>query len=317
MIIVVTDGYALNPGDLSWSGISKFGELQYYDRSSSEEVPDRCAAADIIITNKTPISAETIASAKHLKMITVAATGFNIVDVQAATKRRIPVCNVPAYGTDSVAQHTIALMLELTNHVGLHEQAVRKGEWQSAQDWCLAKTPIIELAQKTIGIVGLGRIGKKVAGVAMALGMNVIFNDPGKRMKGTKAKKLDELFRESDFVSLHCPLKAGNEGFVNAGMIALMKPTAFLINTSRGQLIHEADLAEALKSNRITGAALDVLSKEPPPEYHPLIGLSNCIITPHNAWISFEARQRIMNTTVENIQKFLNGKPQHVVNAGF
>jgi len=316
MIIVVTDGYALNPGDLSWAGISKFGELQYYDRSLPDEVPSRCALADIIITNKTPISAETISGAKNLKLITVAATGYNIVDVQAAAKRKVPVCNVPSYGTDSVAQHTIALMLELTNRVGLHEQAVRKGEWQTADDWCFAKAPIIELARKKMGIVGMGRIGKKVAAIAQALGMDVLFFDPGKRMKGASSRKLIELFSESDVISLHVPLKNGNEGFVNADLLDKMKPTAFLINTARGQLINEPDLVEALKNNTIAGAALDVLSKEPPPEYQPLIGLPNCIITPHNAWISFEARQRIMQTTVENIQKFLNGKAQHVVNAG-
>lgn len=314
MIIVITDGYALNPGDLSWDEISTMGTLKYYDRSAPSEVSKRCMEADIIIVNKTPVSAEAIEKASQLKLITVAATGFNIVDIEAARKRRIPVCNVPEYGRDSVAQHTLALILELTNRVGLHEQSVRRGEWYSAADWCYSRTPIIELAGKTLGIVGLGRIGRKLADIAMALGMKIIFYDPGKSMDGALEVSLDELFRQSDFISLHCPLRSDNAQFVNAEKLSLMKPGAYLVNTSRGQLIHEGDLARALREKRIAGAALDVLSKEPPLENHPLIGLPNCIVTPHNAWISYEARKRIMQVTVENIKAFLSGHPQHVVN---
>ena len=317
MTIVITDGFTLNPGDLSWTEIENFGAIQYHDRLAPERVAEKCRDANIIVVNKTPINAHTIAAASHLQLIAVTATGYNIVDLEAANKRKIPVCNVPAYGTDSVAQHCFALIFELTNHVGLHEQSVRNGEWSKSRDFSLVKSPVIELAGKTLGIVGLGRIGRKVAKIALAMDIRVIFHDPGKQLEGSQSCDLDSLFRESDFISLHCPLKPENQGFVNADRLSQMKPSAYLINTSRGALINEADLADALKKNKIAGAALDVLAKEPPVSDHPLVGLSNCIITPHIAWVSFEARQRIMQTTVENIQKFLHGKPQHVVNAGF
>ena len=315
MTIVITDGFTLNPGDLSWEEIEKFGEVRYYDRSAPEQVAERCSVANIIVVNKTPVSWDTIASAKDLQLIAVSATGYNIVDLDAANRRKIPVCNVPSYGTDSVAQHCFALILELTNRVGLHEQSVRNGEWNNAPDWCLVKSPIIELAGKIMGVVGMGRIGKKVATIARAMGMQVIFHDPGKHFENMQSCELDKLFAESDFISLHCPLKPENQGFVNAGRLSQMKSSSFLINTSRGALINEADLADALKKHKIAGAALDVLSKEPPVNNHPLIGLSNCIITPHIAWVSFEARQRIMETTVMNIRSFLEGKPANLVNA--
>lgn len=313
MQIVVTDGYALNPGDLSWDAFHELGELVYYDRTPADLVAERCKQADIIIVNKTPINAATIQGCSNLKLITVAATGYNIVDIQAAKERNIPVCNVPVYGTDSVAQHTIALLLELTNHAGKHAQSVADGEWSRNADWCYSKTPIIELSGKTLGIVGYGRIGKKVAAIANALGMRVIFHNKCKT-SSPEERTLDELFQQSDFISLHCPLTEQNKGFINKKLLMSMKPTAYLVNTSRGQLINEPDLADALKQHIIAGAALDVLSVEPPPANHPLIGLENCLITPHNAWISFEARKRLMETTLENVKALLSGKPQNIVN---
>jgi glycerate dehydrogenase len=314
MQIVVTDGYALNPGDLSWDAFRKLGELVYYDRTPADLVTERCKHAAIIITNKTPVNKATIQSCSALKLITVAATGYNIVDVHAAKERNIPVCNVPVYGTDSVAQHTIALLLELTNHVGKHVQSVANGEWSRNADWCYSKAPIIELSGKTLGIVGYGRMGKKVAAIARALGMQVIINNKGNTSL-PEERSLQELFQQSDFISLHCPLTENNKGFINMKMLQLMKPTAYLINTSRGPLIHEQDLADALQQHIIAGAALDVLSVEPPPANHPLIGIENCLITPHNAWISFEARKRLMDTTLENVKAFLAGKVQNVVNS--
>ncbi len=313
MQIVVTDGYTLNPGDLSWDAFKEFGELVYYDRTPPDLVAERCNNAEIIITNKTPVNAVTLQSCQKVKLIAVTATGYNNVDIKAAKEKNIPVCNVPVYGTDSVAQHTIALLLELTNHVGRHAQSVADGEWSHNADWCYSKAPLIELSGKKLGIVGYGRIGKRVAAIAKALGMKIIFNNKGKTSLPEEAD-LDELFKQSDFISLHCQLTEENKGFIIKKLLMLMKPTAFLINTSRGQLINEKDLAESLQQNIIAGAALDVLSIEPPPADHPLIGLKNCLITPHNAWISFEARKRLMDTTLENVKAFLAGKLQNVVN---
>ncbi len=314
MQIVILDGYALNPGDLSWTAFESLGEVVYYDRSPADLVKERCRDASVIITNKTPVAADTISYATQLKTIAVTATGYNIVDVEAARKRGIPVCNVPEYGTYSVAQHTFALLLELANQVGKHTQSVNKGEWQESADWSYSKTPIRELCGKTIGIVGLGRIGQQVAVIATAFGMNILFNDIVKQSSIAKAVGLEALFAQSDVISLHCPLTEDNRGFVNKKLLSLMKATAFLINTSRGQLVNEKDLREALLQNRLAGAALDVLSVEPPLNGNPLIGLTNCIITPHNAWISFEARERLLQTTLENVTSALAGKPKNVVN---
>ena len=314
MQIVITVGYTLNPGDLSWNPFEKLGELKYYDRSPATEVAERCREATVIITNKTPITADTINSAPYLKLIAVTATGYNIVDVNAARDKGVLVCNVPEYGTNSVAQHTFALLLELVNHAGKHEQSVRKGEWFQSPDWSYAKAPIIELSGKTIGIIGFGRIGQKVAEIAKAFGMKVIFYNKGKRSLLASAVTLEDLFIQSDVVSLHCPLNEDNYCFINTQLLSLMKPTAFLLNTSRGQLINEQDLAAALKHNVLAAAALDVLSGEPPDSANPLIGLDNCVITPHNAWISFEARKRLMQTTLDNILGALTGKPVNVVN---
>jgi len=313
-VIVITDGFTLNPGDLSWSALETHGGIKYFDRSNPREALDRCRDATIIVTNKTPVSKEIIDQAPNLKVIAVTATGYNIVDVDAARARNISVCNVPEYGTYSVAQHAMALLLELSNHVGLNAQSVMKGGWSSSPDFSYSKKPIIELLDKTLGIIGLGRIGKQLSVMAGAFGMQVIYSSRKPKVGWPHYYSDEELFEKSDFISIHCPLTKENAGFVNQRLLSRMKPTAYLINTSRGALIHEPDLADALRSNRIAGAALDVLSTEPPPADHPLIGLANCIITPHNAWLSREARERILHVTVQNIQQALKGAPQNVVN---
>jgi glycerate dehydrogenase len=314
MEIIVTDGYTLNPGDLSWKEIEALGNLTLYDRTSVELIAERCAQAEIIITNKTPIHKETIEKAPHLKMIAVTATGYNNIDIATASENNIIVSNVPAYGTASVAQHVFALLLELTNHTCLHSQSTAKGEWQKAKDWCYTFLPLTELSGKTMGIVGLGHIGQQVAKIALAFDMRVLYYNPNpKEYNGAKAANLPQLFANADIVSLHCPLKPDNKEFVNKDLLHLMKPTAYIINTARGQLVNENDLAEALNRGTIAGAALDVLSTEPPGETNPLLKAKNCVITPHIAWMSKEARQRIMNMTTENIKAFLKGNPVNVV----
>lgn len=314
MKLVITDGYTLNPGDLSWKLFEELGEVALYDRTAQSEVVDRCKDATAILTNKTPVTEDVIRKAKQLKVIAVTATGYNIVDVAAARDAGVPVCNVPGYGTNSVAQHTIAFLLELANHVGLNARSVADGEWSASKDFSYTKKPIVEIYGKTLGIVGYGSIGRKVAEIAKAFGMKVLSYSPSATGNEPGAVSMEAVFSQSDFVSLHCPLTRENAGFVNSGLLATMKPTACLINTARGQLINENDLRAALLNNALAGAALDVLSAEPPPPDHPLIGLPNCIITPHNAWCSFEARQRIMQTSYENVVAALRGTPQHVVN---
>jgi glycerate dehydrogenase len=250
----------------------------------------------------------------NTKLICVLATGYNVIDINAAREKNIIVCNVPSYGTASVAQHTIALLLELTNRVGIHAESVAEGEWLHAPDWCYTKTPIIELAGKTCGIVGFGNIGQQVARIVKALGMKVIYYSPHQKETDlADYADIQTLFAQSDFISLHCPLKKDNFQFVNKTLLQLMKRSGFLINTARGQLIHERHLADVLNQQSIAGAALDVLSVEPPNENNPLLSAKNCIITPHTAWISREARQRIIDATAQNIEAFLNGKPIHVV----
>ena len=313
MEIVITDGFTLNPGDLSWKPFYELGEVIYYDRTASNQMEERCRNAHVIITNKTPVSSAVIDAAKQLRLIAVTATGYNMVDVAAAKKRGILVCNVPDYGTYSVAQHTFALLLELTNQVGIHSASVRAGDWGRSADWCYTKGPIKELKDTTLGIIGLGKIGTQLATIAMAFGMRVIYYRGKKGLQNSKEVNLQDLFIQSDFISVHCPLTADNNGFINKGLLALMKPSAYLINASRGQLIVEKDLAEALLQNKIAGAALDVLSAEPPVPENPLIGLANCIITPHNAWISFEARSRLMKTTFENVSAMIKGNPKNMV----
>lgn len=314
MKIIITDGYTLNPGDLSWADFEKLADVEYYDRTSSIETVARTFSADIIITNKTIIDEDVINAASHLKMIAVTATGYNNVDTNAAKNNGIIVCNVPGYGTHSVAQHTFALILELANNVGINAVSVSKGGWQTAEDWCYSVKPIVELAGKTIGIIGMGKIGKQVAAIAHAFGMHVLYHGGNSSEVYCKKVSLYEVFVQSDIVSLHCPLITANKEFVNRELLGLMKPTSYLINTARGALITEKDLYQVLYQHKIAGAALDVLSTEPPEKNNPLIGLPNCIITPHNAWISKEARQRVLDITLQNITTFLKGKPQNVVN---
>lgn len=313
MQIVITDGFTLNPGDLRWKPFEELGEVVVYDRTSEDRVRERCRNASVIITNKTPVSSAVIEAATGLKVIAVTATGYNVVDVEAADKKGIPVCNVPGYGTDSVAQHTFALLLELANHAGRNSASVHQGEWSRSADWCYSKAPLVELSGKTFGIIGYGRIGRKAGEIARAFGMNVIYSSRSDKGGESKRRSVEDIFSQSDVVSLHCPLTSDNHSFVNERLLSQMKPTAFLINTARGQLIHEQDLATALKNKVLAGAALDVLSKEPPPPENPLIGAPSCIITPHTAWLSFEARQRIMDITYNNVARALAGKLQNVV----
>lgn len=313
MKIIITDGYTLNPGDLTWRALEDFGDVEYYDRTSPVETIARTFGADIIVTNKTIINADVIGAASHLKLIAVTATGYNNIDIAAATKKGVIVCNVPGYGTQSVAQHTFALILELTNRAGTNAASVANGEWQTAKDWCYSVKPVIELSGKTLGIIGMGKIGRQVATIAHAFGMNILYYGGRTNDVYCKETGLYDVFIQSDFVSLHCPLTSENREFVNKELLGLMKPSAYLLNTARGLLINEKDLSQVLYQNKIAGAALDVLSVEPPEKDNPLIGLPNCIITPHNAWLSREARQRIMDITCQNIQAFIKGKPQNVV----
>lgn len=312
--IIITDGNALNPGDLDWTPLSSFGTIEYYDTTPRNEVANRCRNAGIIVTNKTPVDAETIAAAKNCRLIAVTATGYNIIDLGAARKAGITVCNVPEYGTYSVAQHAFALLLELVNHVGLHSESVKNEEWSASGKWSYAKKPVTELKDKKLGIVGMGRIGRQVAEIGRAFGMEIIFNNRSaiKNSIGRQVS-METIFRESDVVSLHCPLTNENARFINKANLSLMKKNALLINTSRGQLINEDDLFEALQNSTLAGAALDVLTEEPPKPGHPLVHQKNCIVTPHIAWLSVEARSRLMQVTVENIRKFSEGEPQNIV----
>ena len=317
MKIVILDGYTLNPGDLSWKALEDLGECQIYDRTPPALVVQRAIDTDILMTNKTPVSRRAIAQLKNLRYIGVLATGFNIVDIEAARERNIPVTNVPTYGTRSVAQMTIALILELTQYAGLHTDMVRKGHWSMAKDWCFWEKPLIELDGLTLGIIGYGRIGQATGRLASAFGMNVIATDPllpsGKHAE-VNIVDLEVVLKESDIICLHCPLTPDTDQMINSDKIKLMKKTAFLINTSRGQLINEHDLAKALNEGRIAGAGLDVLRVEPPTPDNPLLNAKNCLITPHIAWATKAARVRLMNVVVENLRAFLNERPQNVVN---
>ena len=310
MKIVVTDGYTVNPGDLKWDAIAAHGELEIYDRTLPEQVMERCSNADIILTNKVAITKEVMQQCEKLKLISVLATGYNVIDTHAAGENAIIVCNVPAYGTASVAQHTFALLLELSNRVGLHASSVASGGWEKSEDWCYRLGPITELAKKKLGIVGFGHIGQQVAIIATAFGMQVLYySSHNKGNQLATYTDLETLFSESDVVTLHCPLTADNRAFVNQRLLSRMKSTAFLINTARGLLIDEQDLADALNSQQIAGAAVDVLSHEPPLSANPLLLAKNCIITPHNAWMSREARERVIGITTQNINSFLQGQP--------
>jgi glycerate dehydrogenase len=320
--IVVLDGQTLNPGDLSWDEIAALGSLEVHERSAQVEIVPRARDAEIVLTNKTHLDAATLAELPKLRFIAVLATGYDVVDVAAARQRGIPVSNVPEYSTDSVAQHTIALLLELANAVGEHDRAVHEGEWEGSIDFCFWHRSPLELAGKNLGIIGFGLIGRRVGAIASALGMNVLA--AGRSRKGPPSDvvpypfgwcSLDELLAEAHAVTLHCPLTDENRRLVNADFLGRMRRDAFLINTSRGGLVDEAALAQALSEGRIAGAALDVVSQEPIAADNPLLQAPRCVLTPHLAWASREARARLLATAAENVRAFLRGSPANVVNA--
>lgn len=314
--IVVLDGYTANPGDLSWSELETAGRLTVYDRTPAAEIVPRASDAEIVLTNKTPLTRETIAALPKLRYIGVLATGYNVIDTAAAAERGIPVCNVPEYGTPNVAQAVIALLLELTNRTGHHADTVRAGRWSACPDFCYWDGNLIELQGRTLGIIGYGRIGAAVARIADAFGMRVLATKrhPSPDQPPARFVALEELLRESDVISLHCPLTPETKELINTQRIAQMKPGALLINTARGPLINEGDLANALNTGRLAGAALDVLSTEPPSPDNPLLRAKNCIITPHIAWATREARARLIHIAAENVRAWQAGRAQNVVN---
>jgi glycerate dehydrogenase len=315
MRIVLLDGHVLNPGDLSWAELQALGPCEIYGRTSPEQVLARALDAEIILVNKVGISREIIARLPRLKYVGVLATGYDCVDVDAARQRRIVVANVPAYGTDSVAQMVFSHLLNLAQHVGEHARSVAARRWTQSGDWCYWEHPLVELAGRTMGIVGLGRIGRATARLASAFGMEVLaFDVASPAMERVAAVDLSTLFRRSDAVSLHCPLTPETRQLVNADRLALMKRTAVLINTSRGALVDEQALADALNAEQIAGAGLDVLAVEPPPADHPLLTAMHCYVTPHIAWATRSARQRLLDVVVANVRAFLEGRPQNVVN---
>ena len=317
MNIVVLDGYTLNPGDLTWDALKQLGSCTVHDRTPPELVLERAREAEVILTNKVVLNRETILALPRLKYIGVLATGYNVVDAAAAKERGIPVTNVPDYGTPSVAQHTFALLLELTQRSGHHAQTVRDGRWAASADFCYWDSPLVELHGLTFGVIGFGKIGRAVARLAEAFGMKVLVHSrrrPSDLPVSCEWVELDALLARSDVVSLHCPLTPETKQFINAQRLALMKPTAFLLNTSRGPLLDESAVAAALNAHRIAGAGLDVLSVEPPSAHNPLLTAKNCLITPHIAWASRAARARLMDIAVENIRAFATGTPRHVVN---
>lgn len=315
MKLVVLDGYTANPGDLSWTDFEAFGELSVYERTPVSSTVERANGAEIVLTNKTLLDATVIAALPDLRYIGVLATGYNVVDVAAARERSIAVANVPAYGTENVAQAVFALILELTNRTGHHAQTVREGRWSRHVDWCYWDYPLTELCGRTLGIVGYGRIGAAVARIAKAFGMKVIAarRQPVAGDAEASMVDLDTLFREADVVSLHCPLTPETKHLVNAERLVQMKRTALLINTARGPLIDEPALAAALDREEIAGAGLDVLSVEPPPPGNPLLQAKNCLITPHIAWATREARARLLKIAADNVRAWLAGKPQNLV----
>ncbi len=315
--IVVLDGYTLNPGDLDWGIIQKYGETLIYDRTNSIEIIERALDADILLVNKQKLDAAILKQLPKLKCICVTATGYNNVDVEFAKSKNIPVCNIIGYSTASVAQHVFSFILNFMNRCQDHNNAIQEGQWNESQDFSFQLSPSYELARKTIGIYGFGKIGQKVAEIAQSFDMKVkaTHKHPVRdRQAGIEFVHLEELFTECDFISLHAPLTIDNVGIINSKLLNLMKPSAYLINTARGPLINEIDLRDALENKKIAGAGLDVLSTEPPEANHPLFGLKNCIITPHVAWATVEARQKLMASTGENIKAFLDGNPRNVVN---
>ena len=320
MKIVILDGYTENPGDLDWSGLEAFGSLTVYDRTSltdEREIIRRIGDAEIVITNKTPLRAGVLDACPNIRFISVLATGYNVVDVEYAAAKGIPVSNIPTYGTAAVAQFAIGLLLEICHHIGHHSDSVHAGRWSSCPDFCYWDSPLIELAGKTMGIIGFGKIGQTVGRIAGSLGMKVLAHDLHPTEAGREIADyvpLEELFARSDVISLHCPLFPETEGMINRETISRMKDGVILINNSRGPLIVEEDLAEALASGKVAGAAVDVVSSEPIRRDNVLLTAPNCIITPHISWAPIECRRRILDGTVENIRAFLSGKPLHTVN---
>ena len=317
MHIVILDGYSINPGDLSWSLLETFGTLTVHDRTAPDEVLKRSAGAEIVLTNKSKIPGDVINALTQLQYIGELATGYDNVDVNAAAKRNIPVCNVPGYSTQSVAQLTWALILELTYNINRRSAEVHNGAWTRSKDFCFGHEGLFELQGKTLGLIGLGQIGSAVAKIGMAFGMKIIASvrHPDKYdIAGVSFTSTEDCFKQSDFISLHCPLTEATRQMVNKNLLQLMKPSAYIINTARGALINETDLATALHAGQIAGAALDVLSAEPPAADNPLFNVPHCIITPHIAWATKEARERLLKEAAENLKAFLNGKPRNVVN---
>ena len=320
MKIVVLDGYAENPGDISWAPLEALGELTVYDRTSLTESPliaERIGDAEIAVTNKTPITRAVIDACPNLKAIAVLATGYNVVDTVYAREKAIPVMNVPVYGTDNVAQYAIALLLEACSHIGHHDRSVHAGDWTKSIDFCYWQRPLIEVSGKTAGIIGFGRIGMAVARILRAMNVRVLAYSRTERAEGRTLADyvpLDDLLTQSDFIFLHCPLTPETDGIINAANIAKMKDGVIIVNNGRGQLIVETDLAAALTSGKIGGAAVDVASTEPIAADNPLLHAPNCIITPHISWATKEARKRIMQMTADNVRAFMDGTPTNVVN---
>ena len=318
--IVVLDGYTENPGDISWEPLAQLGELTVYDRTSyteSDLIAERIGDADIAVINKTPVSAATMDMCPELKAVFVLATGYNVVDVKYARSKGIDVVNVPTYGTQNVSQYVVSLLMEVCSHIGHHDKAVKEGRWETNADWCFWDYPMIELAGKTAGIIGLGRIGKATARILGALGMEVLAFDAFRSEEGAAVAEyveLDELLARSDVIFLHCPLFPETEGIINKANISKMKDGVILINNSRGPLINENDLAEALESGKVYAAAVDVVSTEPIKADNPLLSAKNCIITPHISWATKDARERIMDITADNIRAWESGNPVNVVN---
>jgi glycerate dehydrogenase len=318
MKIVILDGHAINPGDLSWDALRSLGELEVFDRTPEDAIVTRAGEADVLLTVRTPLSARTLKQLKRLRYVGAIFTGYDEIDLKAARELNILVTNVPTYGTASVAQLVFALLLELCHHVALHSAATHAGEWSRSPDFSFWKTPLVELQGKTMGIVGFGRIGRHAAEIAKAMGMRVIAADAGRKeapdWRGFRWCDVDELMAAADVVSLHCPLLPQTRGIVNASSLSKMRPGSFLINTSRGPLVVEQDLADALNAGRLAGAAVDVLSSEPPPLDNPLLRAKNCIVTPHIAWATKEARIRLIESAAANLRGFLDGRPVNVVN---
>ncbi len=317
MKIVILDGHAVNPGDLSWDCFKEFGEVTVYEFTETHQIIDRIGDAEIVMTNKTPLTEDTFTRCPKIKLVCVLATGYNVVDCQAARDRGIPVCNVPDYGTAAVAQFTFSLLLEICNAVGHHNEAVHRGDWESSPYFCFWNTPQMELAGKTLGIIGFGRIGRAVGKIAKTMGMNVIAYNRSRHPEGAEIGEyvdLDTLLSRSDIISLHCPLTAENTELINKNTIGKMKDGVILLNTARGGLLNEQDVADALQAGKLRYAAVDVVSQEPIDPNNPLLTAPNCIITPHMAWAPLESRQRILDCTVASIQGFLDEAPINTVN---